>query len=135
MRIGNVGGFHDYVFVVVVAFSDHRFVLCRHRDRSTWETPGGHIEAGESPLAAARRELFEEAGVVPRSLDPIADYQVDGVSGRLFIAEIGSRRPLPGFEMAETFETADLPVNLTYPEMTPALVEAAIQARGRTADV
>src|SRR5450759_3451320 len=35
-----------------------RLVLCRHRDRSTWETPGGHIEPGESPREAAVRELY-----------------------------------------------------------------------------
>lgn len=32
-----------------------------------WEVPGGHVEAGESPAAAAARELAEETGFV---LDP-----------------------------------------------------------------
>ncbi|MCB0913761.1 MAG: NUDIX domain-containing protein [Propionibacteriaceae bacterium] len=125
-----VGALTGHVFVVVVAFSGDRIVLCRHRDRTTWETPGGHIEPGETPLAAARRELFEETGIVPSALAAVADYAVDGVAGRLFIAEVGSRHPLPDFEIAETTAVAVLPPNLTYPEITPVLVFAAVTPGG-----
>jgi 8-oxo-dGTP pyrophosphatase MutT (NUDIX family) len=34
-----------------------------------WFLPGGHVEAGERPVDAAVREVFEEAGIV---LDPAA---------------------------------------------------------------
>ncbi len=38
-------------------------LLVRHRRLATWLPVGGEIEAGESPLEAARRELREETGL------------------------------------------------------------------------
>lgn len=53
----------------VVCLDPHnRFFLLHWRDPGTgqrfWEPPGGGVEAGESDLAAARRELEEETGLV-----------------------------------------------------------------------
>lgn len=130
VRLFDVGSLADHVLVVIVTFDqDGRLVLCRHRDRTTWETPGGHVEPGESPEAAAERELFEETGILARRLVAIADYSVDDVAERLFVAEEGSRSPLPDFEIAETIAVDELPENLTYPEIAPILVRTAIEWR------
>jgi 8-oxo-dGTP diphosphatase len=52
--------------VIAVVQADDRFLLVRRKQaegKLTWNFPGGKIEAGESELAAAEREVFEETGV------------------------------------------------------------------------
>jgi 8-oxo-dGTP diphosphatase len=49
----------------VAVFARHggRILLIQHRRLGTWLPVGGEIEPGETPLEAARRELFEETGL------------------------------------------------------------------------
>lgn len=62
-----------------------------------WELPGGKIEAGESAEQAARRELFEEAGLRAEVLRPwlVYDYAFPTRSVRLhvFLVDRWSGRP------------------------------------------
>jgi 8-oxo-dGTP pyrophosphatase MutT (NUDIX family) len=39
--------------------------------RNSWEIPAGHGEAGETPLAAAQRELAEEVGLRASQWEPL----------------------------------------------------------------
>jgi len=54
----------------VILFRPHeqgwQFLLLRHADR--WDLPKGLVEPGETPLAAAHRELWEETGIDPANV-------------------------------------------------------------------
>ena len=50
--------------VAVYARRGDRVLVIEHRRLQTWLPIGGELEAGETPLEAARRELREETGLV-----------------------------------------------------------------------
>ncbi|MBQ8973611.1 MAG: NUDIX domain-containing protein [Clostridia bacterium] len=116
-------------FVVVCSFLEGRFLLSYHRKHRAWETQGGHIEFGETPEEAARRELFEESGATGAKLVPVCDYygwdSAGSSNGRLYAAIIDEMPQLPHSEMSEVKAFEALPENLTYPLVTPVLFEAS----------
>jgi 8-oxo-dGTP pyrophosphatase MutT (NUDIX family) len=48
--------------------SDKHFLLVHHNMLNRWLQPGGHLESGEFPYQAARREVREETGISPDTL-------------------------------------------------------------------
>ncbi len=116
-------------FAVVAVKHGESWVLVRHKSRATWEIPGGHIEAGETPLEAAKRELFEETGAIDYDIIEITSYSVDidgaVTYGKLFFANVRAFAEIPAdSEIAERAYFAALPAELAYPEIQPALYTA-----------
>lgn len=113
-------------YAVIVSRHRGQWIYGRHRDRDTWEIPGGHREPGELALDAARRELYEETGAQRFTLTPVCAYCVeDGEKGYglLCFAEVETLGPLPPLEIAETRLFAEPPEALTYPRIQPVLLQ------------
>lgn len=95
--------------VVVVPLSERGELLLLLQDRHPvgepgWELPGGSIDSGEDPRAAARRELAEETGLDAAEL-----------------VEVGTLRPLPAL-------TAQRVTTFVSPQTSAALAGAAAPA-------
>lgn len=119
----------SYKYVVVCSRYAGQWLLSRHKKRETWETQGGHIEPGETPLDAARRELYEESGVEDAEIYPVCDYYGydprSHSNGVVFLAVIRHLGTLPESEMKETRLFQELPEELTYPNVSPRLYAEA----------
>lgn len=63
-RVYELNELKEYKYVVILSKYQGKILLSRHKKRDTWETQGGHIEKGETPMEAAKRELYEESGAV-----------------------------------------------------------------------
>jgi len=122
----------DCVFVVMVSRHNNKWLIIKHKERRTWEIPGGHRESLETLDQAARRELFEETGAEELELFPISIYSVyngrDISFGMLFYAEVAKIGKLPDSEIGEIKLMDNLPqANLTYPQIYPSLFKKVIE--------
>ena len=68
-----------HVTASAIITGDAGVVLHRHKRLGMWLQPGGHIDVGELPWDAARREAVEETGlpVAPVEVDPATLLHVD----------------------------------------------------------
>ncbi len=73
-----IGRLQQYKYVVVLSEYEGNILLSRHKEDNMGDT-GGHIEFGEEPLEAAKRELYEESGA-DFEIEPLCDYWA-GVEG------------------------------------------------------
>lgn len=122
-------------FAVIISQTNGKWVLCKHKERDTYEVPGGHRESHEAILDTAKRELQEETGAVDFTLKPICVYAVKGKTkinekaddesfGMLYYAEIRSFEEINS-EIEKILITDDLDINWTYPAIQPKLIAEA----------
>jgi 8-oxo-dGTP pyrophosphatase MutT (NUDIX family) len=66
-----------HVTASAFVLSPRGVILHRHRRLGIWVQPGGHVDVGEEPEAAALRETIEETGLAARLLMPVNLFHVD----------------------------------------------------------
>lgn len=122
-------------FAVIIARSNGKWVICKHRERETYEVPGGHRDAGETIYETACRELQEETGANSFEIKPVCVYSVIGKTrvdetlntetfGMLYTAEIFTFGELNS-EIEKILIMDELPDVWTYPLIQPKLIEEA----------
>jgi len=63
---------HDMIIMVgcgVFVYKDGKVLLQRRRDNGCWAMHGGGMEIGETTEETAKRELFEETGLIAERLE------------------------------------------------------------------
>src|ERR1700684_4715124 len=107
------------VTVVVDDAGERVLLMRRHRfivDRWVWEVPGGYVDDGEEPAAAAAREVEEETGGRPRGIEYVMTCQpIIGNAGYpqdLYLAHGAERVGEP--QVDETAEVRWGPVDETH---------------------
>ena len=126
-------------FAVIVSQSNGKWVFCKHKERDTYEVPGGHREAGESILETAKRELQEETGAIRFDMKPLCVYSVTGKTrvndtgeesfGLLCYAEITEFATELHSEIEKIVLLKELPEAWTYPLIQPQLIEKYLQMK------
>ena len=123
----DTGTLKAYRFVVIFARYCDKWLYCRAKDRNTYETAGGHIEQGETPYDAAKRELYEETGAIGFELTSAFDYSVhrpnEYSNGQVYFARIQELGDMPGYEMAEVRMFDTIPDVMRFPMILPVLYE------------
>lgn len=120
-------------FAVIISKANGKWVFCKHKERDTYEVPGGHRENEEQIDMTAIRELQEETGAVDFTIEPVCVYSVTGknrvndtgeeIFGMLYYAEINKFDDELDSEMEKVVLLDELPSEWTYPLIQPKLIE------------
>ncbi|MBE6899254.1 MAG: NUDIX domain-containing protein [Ruminococcaceae bacterium] len=126
-------------FAVIISKQGGKWVLCKHKERDTYEIPGGHRKKGESIIETAKRELFEETGAADFGIETVCVYSATGKNrvnetgeetfGMLFFAEIKAFEHELHSEIEKIYLFDELPEKWTYPDIQPYLIKEFLRRK------
>ncbi|MEG8057047.1 NUDIX hydrolase [Sphingomonas sp. 22L2VL55-3] len=122
------GGRRSDTVALIVADEQDRLLVMWHEKHAFWTVPLGKVEEGEVDVGAARREAFEELGIVsdhvelldtihkPADLDEYSDILIALCLIANYTGEVANREPDKhrGLHFAHLAEIADMQP-LSYP--------------------
>lgn len=105
-----------------------------------WSFPGGHVEPGESPLEAVRREVLEEIGAPIANVELVATYRLVRSEGEMefhtYTATLQGNIALKDDELLaygwfslEALETMEAMTSMLRQPITPHLVRLLTDLR------
>jgi ADP-ribose pyrophosphatase len=119
----------DYVTVLARTRDGELILVRQHRPvvgHETIELPSGHVDAGETPEQAARRELLEETGMVAGDLELLGVLKPDvgRLTNRMWCYFAANVTPA---ESAAPLETGVTPLAVTEREALAMAVDGRME--------
>jgi len=127
---------HDTLILVgvgVFIHTDGKLLLQKRRDNNCWADHGGCVEIGETVEETAKRELYEETGLIANKLELIGVFSGKNMiytypnGDNVYIVGISYLcEDYSGIPLTETNETTDLQwfdINSLPENISPPVVE------------
>lgn len=129
---------------VIIEDRDDRILLQKRRDNGCWCTQGGSVELDEIVEDAARRELYEETGLVAGKMELFGVFsgkdmhyvypngdEVSNVDIVFLCKDFSGELKVQESELSELrfFKASELPENIS-PPIIPVLEKWAMTKRG-----
>jgi len=98
---------HPGAVTILPILEEDRIILIRNKrhavDEILWELPAGTLEASESPLLTAQRELIEETGYCAGTMRPLLDfYTTPGICNEVMHSFLAEELTYQGQQLDDT---------------------------------